>query len=58
MINDDIYEAALRVGRPELLTRHRGRLFLSGYKERPAFKELSRAQQINPLAPEVLVTQG
>jgi tetratricopeptide (TPR) repeat protein len=35
-----------------------GRLFLSGYKERAAFKELSRAQQINPLAPEVLVTLG
>ncbi len=56
---NDIYEAALRVDpncwRAPLLE---GRLFLSGYKERLAFKELSRAQQINPLAPEVLVTLG
>lgn len=35
-----------------------GRLFLSGYNERAATKELARAQQINPLAPEVLVTLG
>ena len=58
MIND-IYEAALRVDpncwQAPLLE---GRLFLSGYNERLAFKELSRAQQINPLAPEVLVTLG
>ena len=56
---NDIYEAALRADpncwqAPML----EGRLFLSGYKERAAFKELSRAQQINPLAPEVLVTLG
>jgi cellulose synthase operon protein C len=56
---NDIYEAALRADpncwqAPML----EGRLFLSGYKERAAFKELSRAQQINPLAPEVLVTVG
>ena len=35
-----------------------GRLFLSGYNERSATRELARAQQINPLAPEVLVTLG
>ncbi len=35
-----------------------GRLFLSGYNERAASKELARAQQINPLSPEVLVTLG
>ncbi|MFO0893049.1 MAG: tetratricopeptide repeat protein [Isosphaeraceae bacterium] len=35
-----------------------GKLFLSGYNERAAAKELARAQQINPLAPEVLVTLG
>ena len=56
---NDIYEPALRADpncwqAPML----EGRLFLSGYKERAAFKELSRAQQINPLAPEVLVTLG
>ncbi len=58
-VMNDIYEAALRVDpncwqAPML----EGRLFLSGYEERKAFKELSRAQQINPLAPEVLVTLG
>jgi len=35
-----------------------GRLFLSGYNERAATKELARALQINPLSPEVLVTLG
>ena len=35
-----------------------GRLFLSGYNERAAARELARAQQINPLAAEVLVTLG
>jgi Tfp pilus assembly protein PilF len=56
---NDIYEAALRVDpncwEAPLLE---GQLFLSGYKERLAMRELSRAQQINPLAPEVLVTLG
>ena len=56
---NDIYEGALRADpncwqAPML----EGRLFLSGYKERAAYKELSRAQQINPLSPEVLVTLG
>ncbi len=49
---NDIYEAAIRVDpncwQAPLLE---GRLFLSGYNERAAFKELARAQQINPLAP-------
>ena len=58
MIND-IYETALRVDpncwQPPL---EEGRLFLSGYNERLATRELSRAQQINPLAPEILVTLG
>ncbi|WP_337177062.1 tetratricopeptide repeat protein [Paludisphaera sp.] len=35
-----------------------GRLFLAGYNERAAAKELARASRINPLAPEVLVTLG
>ncbi len=56
---NDIYEAALRVDpncwQAPLLE---GRLFLSGYNERSAARELARAQQINPLAPEVLVTLG
>jgi cellulose synthase operon protein C len=56
---NDIYEAALRADpncwRAPL---EEGRLFLSGYDERAASRELSRAQQINPLAPETLVTLG
>jgi tetratricopeptide (TPR) repeat protein len=56
---NEIYEAALRADpncwqAPWL----EGKLFLSGYNERSAAKELARAQQINPLAPEVLVTLG
>ena len=56
---NDIYEAALRVDpncwQAPLLE---GRLFLSGYNERSATRELARAQQINPLSPEVKVTLG
>jgi cellulose synthase operon protein C len=56
---NDIYEAVLRVDpncwQAPLLE---GRLFLSGYNERLATRELARAQQINPLSPEVLVTLG
>jgi tetratricopeptide (TPR) repeat protein len=56
---NEIYEGALRVDAncwqaPWL----EGKLFLSGYNERSAAKELARAQQINPLAPEILVTLG
>jgi tetratricopeptide (TPR) repeat protein len=56
---NEIYEAALRADpncwqAPWL----EGKLFLSGYNERSAVRELARAQQINPLAPEVLVTLG
>ncbi|MGO9923632.1 MAG: tetratricopeptide repeat protein [Isosphaeraceae bacterium] len=55
----EIYEAALAADpncwqAPWLV----GRLYLSGYNERAATRELARAQQINPLAPEVLVTIG
>ncbi len=35
-----------------------GKLFLSGYNERSALKELSRALRINPNAAEVIVTLG
>ena len=56
---NDIYEAALRVDpncwQAPLLE---ARLFLSGYDERHATPELARAQQINPLSPEVKVTLG
>jgi tetratricopeptide (TPR) repeat protein len=56
---NEIYESALRIDphcwRAPWLE---ARLFLLGYNERGASKELARAQQINPLAPEVLVTLG
>ena len=56
---NDIYEAALRADpncwQAPLLE---GRLFLSGYNERAATRELARAQQINPLSPEIKVTLG
>jgi cellulose synthase operon protein C len=56
---NDIYEGALRADpnfwQAPLLE---GRLFLSGYDERHATPELARAQQINPLSPEVKVTLG
>jgi Tfp pilus assembly protein PilF len=56
---NDIYEAALRADptcwQAPLLE---ARLFLSGFNERAAVRELARAQQINPLAPEVLVALG
>ena len=54
---NDVYEAALRV-EPDCWQAPllEGRLFLSGYNERAAARELSRAQQINPLSPEILVT--
>ncbi|MDG3006931.1 tetratricopeptide repeat protein [Paludisphaera mucosa] len=56
---NEIYEGALKADptcwkAPWL----EGRLFLSGYNERAATKELARASQLNPLAPEVLVTLG
>jgi len=56
---NDIYEAAIRTDptcwQAPLLE---GRLFLSGYNERAATRELARAQQINPLAAEVLIALG
>ena len=55
----DLYEAALKADpkcwQSPLL---QGRIFLSGYNERSAMKELVRAQRINPSAPELLVTLG
>jgi predicted Zn-dependent protease len=56
---NEVYEGALRADphcwqAPWL----EGRLFLSGYNEAAAAKELTRALQINPQAPEVLVTLG
>jgi tetratricopeptide (TPR) repeat protein len=56
---NEIYEGALRADphcwqAPWL----EGRLFLSGYNEASAHKELTRALQINPEAVEALVTLG
>lgn len=56
---NEIYEGALRADphcwqAPWL----EGKLFLSGYNEAAATKELMRALQINPQAAEVLVTLG
>lgn len=56
---NEIYEAALKADphcwkAPWL----EGRLFLSGYNEAAAAKELARALQINPQAAEILVTLG
>ncbi len=56
---NDLYEAALRTDptcwKAPLLE---GRIFLSGYNESAAMKELTRARKINPNAPELLVTLG
>jgi tetratricopeptide (TPR) repeat protein len=56
---NEIYEPALRAD-PDCWRAPwlEGRLFLSGYNEAAAARELARAQQINPLSPEVLVTLG
>lgn len=35
-----------------------GKLFLAGYNEKRAIPELQKAQRINPLSPEVMVTLG
>ncbi|AGA24995.1 tetratricopeptide repeat protein [Singulisphaera acidiphila] len=56
---NEIYEGALKADplcwqAPWL----EGRLFLSGYNEAAAAKELARALQINPQAAEILVTLG
>lgn len=54
-----IYEAAIAADKncwqAPLL---QGRLFLAGYNERAAMKELTRALRINPNAPEIIVTLG
>jgi tetratricopeptide (TPR) repeat protein len=56
---NEIYEAALKAD-PDCWRAPwlEGRLFLSGYNEAAATRELARAQQINPLSPEILVTLG
>ena len=56
---NQIYEAAIRID-PHCWQAAwlEGRLFLSGYREGDAHKELTRALQINPQAVEVLVTLG
>lgn len=56
---NEIYEQAIRVD-PKCWQAPwlEGRLFLAGYNERSAMKELNRALRINPNAAEVLVTLG
>lgn len=56
---NDIYERAIQVD-PKCWQAAwlQGRLFLSGYNERSALRELSRATRINPNSAEVLVTLG
>jgi len=56
---NEIYEGALRADpRCWQAPWLEGKLFLSGYNEGAALKELARAMKINPQAPEVLVTLG
>ncbi|WP_406697763.1 tetratricopeptide repeat protein [Singulisphaera sp. Ch08] len=56
---NQIYEAALSADpRCWQAPWLEGRLFLSGYNEAAAAKELARALEINPLAAEILVTLG
>lgn len=54
-----VYEAALQAD-PNCWQAawRQGELFLSGYNERAALKELSRASRINPSAAEVIVALG
>ncbi len=55
----EIYEGALRADpRCWQAPWLEGRLFLSGYNESAAKRELARAQQLNPDSAEVLVTLG
>ena len=56
---NQVYEAALKAD-PQCWQAPwlEGRLFLSGYNESAATKELTRALQINPRAAEALVTLG
>ena len=56
---NNLYEAALRAD-PECWRAAwlEGRLFLSGYQEGDARKELLKALKINPAAAEVIVTLG
>ena len=56
---NNIYEAALRYDADCWQAAWlEGRLFLSGYQEGDARKELTRALKINPAAAEVIVTLG
>ncbi|WP_435021884.1 tetratricopeptide repeat protein [Tundrisphaera sp. TA3] len=56
---NQLYEAAIKAD-PECWRAPwlEGRLFLAGYQEGDARRELTRALRINPHAPEVLVTLG
>ncbi len=56
---NELYEGAIKAD-PNCwkATWLQGKLFLSGYLEGSAKKELARSMKINPSAPEVLVTLG
>ena len=56
---NNLYEVALKVD-PNCWQAHwlEGRLFLSGYQEGDARKDLTKALRINPSAAEVIVTLG
>ena len=56
---NEIYEKAVRAD-PRCWQAHllEGRLFLAGYAEGSALKDLNKALQINPMAPEVIVATG
>jgi cellulose synthase operon protein C len=56
---NEIYETAAK-GDPRCWQAPwlEGRMFLSGYNESIALRELNRALQINPMAPEIIVTMG
>jgi cellulose synthase operon protein C len=56
---NEIYETAIKTDpRCWQAAWLQGRIFLSGYNESSALKELNRALQINPMAPEIIVTMG
>src|SRR5262249_43965828 len=55
----DIFEQAFRAD-PKCWQSPwlQGRMFLSGYNERDAMKEFTRALRVNPSSPEILVAVG
>jgi tetratricopeptide (TPR) repeat protein len=56
---NEMYETAIK-GDPRCWQAPwlEGRMFLAGYNESLALRELNKALQINPMAPEIIVTMG